>query len=253
MRPDNPTSPAVACRPFLVSFSGIDGAGKTTQIEELASSFERAGLNVVRLSFWDNVAVWSNLRAGVGARTEESQDASPANGESVVPRNNKHVRKWYLTAARSGLYVLDVARLRRLLDSDLIKKADVVIFDRYVYDQIANIDSQSAAARAYGKLVLRQTPMPDLSFIIDASPDAAFARKPEYPLEFVRNNRENFLRLRELAPELIVISEGRPEDVSNEILFHVSRSRLAARLAARDAGQEPPAYPGPRSQATEFL
>ena len=235
MRRDNATSPAVASRPFLVSFSGIDGAGKTTQIEELSSRFQRAGLSVVRLSFWDNVAVWSNLRAGVGGRTEESQDARPANGDAFVPRNNKHVRKWYLTAARSGLYVLDVAKLRRLLDSEPVKKADVVIFDRYVYDQIANIDSKSAAARAYGKLVLRQTPTPDLSFIIDASPDAAFARKPEYPLEFVRKNRENFLRLRELAPELIIISEGRAEDVSNEILFHVSRSRLAARLAAWDA------------------
>jgi thymidylate kinase len=239
MCPDNLTSPAVATRPFLVTFSGIDGAGKTTQIEELSSSLQRAGLSVVRLSFWDNVAVWSNLRAGVGGRTEESQDTGLGNGNTFVPKNNKHVRRWYLTAARSGLYVLDVAKLRRMLDSDPIRNADVVIFDRYVYDQIANIDSQSVAARAYGKLVLSQTPVPDLAFVIDASPDAAFARKPEYPLEFVRRNRENFLRLREVAPELIVISEGKPEDVSNEILLHVGRSRLTARLAARNAGTSP--------------
>jgi thymidylate kinase len=239
MRPDKPTSLPVATRPFLVTFSGIDGAGKTTQIEELSSSLQRVGLSVVRLSFWDNVAVWSNLRAGVGGRTEGSQDTTPANGKIFVPRNNKHVRRWYLTAARSGLYVLDVAKLRRLLDSDPARNADVVIFDRYVYDQIANIDSQSVAARAYGRLVLSQTPVPDLAFVIDASPDAAFARKPEYPLEFVRKNRQNFLRLRELAPELIIISEGKPEDVSNEILFHVRRSRLAARLVARNAGTSP--------------
>src|SRR5947209_18017992 len=95
------TSQEVATRPFLISFSGIDGAGKTTQIEALASSLQNRGLRVVRLSFWDNVAVWSNLRAGVGGRTEESADPQSSSEASFTPRNNKHVRKWYLTAARS--------------------------------------------------------------------------------------------------------------------------------------------------------
>jgi hypothetical protein len=73
---------------------------------------------------------------------------------------------------------------------------------------------------------LRETPAPDLAFVIDASPAAAFARKPEYPLDFVYRNRQSFLDLRELAPQLIIVREGRQEDVSEEILGHVNRSWL---------------------------
>ncbi|HEY3974143.1 MAG TPA: hypothetical protein VGM18_14140 [Candidatus Sulfotelmatobacter sp.] len=233
------TTSRVGVRPFLISFSGIDGAGKTTQIEELESCLQKAGLRVVRLSFWDNVAVWSNLRAGVGGRAVERQKTQ-ANGNLFVPRNNKHVRKWYLTATRSGFYVLDVVRLRRLLRSEAVRKSDVVIFDRYVYDQIANFDSQSFVARSYGKMLLKQAPVPDLAFVIDASPETAFARKPEYPLEFVRQNRRNFLRLQEIAPELIVISEGGPEEVRGEIYFHILRSRLLERVSSEENSQPTP-------------
>jgi len=222
MAADQAAPQANATHPFLISFSGIDGAGKTTQIENLSSCLQKQGFRVVRLSFWDDVAVGSKVRAGVGQRTLDSGRQK----ESFVPKNNKHIRKWYLSAARAAFYMLDVVRLRRLLGSQRIRNYDVVIFDRYVYDQIANIYSQSRAARIYGKIVLKQAPAPDLSFIIDASPAAAFARKPEYPLDFVYRNRQSFLGLREFVPQLIVVSEGKAEDVSAEIYTYVSRSRL---------------------------
>ncbi|MGD0569204.1 MAG: hypothetical protein ABSA78_12425 [Candidatus Sulfotelmatobacter sp.] len=214
---------AFPARPFLITFSGIDGAGKTTQIEHVSSCLQKQGLRVLRLTFWDHVAAWSNMRAGVGHRTVDSRHAAE---HSFAPRNNKHVRKWYLTAARSGMYMLDLARLHRLLASEAVRNSDVVIFDRYIYDQIANIYSPSLAARNYARLLLKQTPAPDLAFVLDASPDAAFARKPEYPLEFVHRNRQTFLRLREFVPQLIVISEAKEEDVRSEIYGHLSRSRL---------------------------
>ncbi len=223
MAPEKADAPTSVSRPFLITFSGIDGAGKTTQIERLSSYLEKRRLRVVRLSFWDDVAVWSKMRAGVGQRTVDSRHAD----HSFTPKNNKHVRKWYLIAARLGLYMLDLARLRRLLASQRIKTFDVVIFDRFIYDQFANISSRSRAARSYGRILLKLAPVPALAFIVDASPAAAFARKPEYPLEFVIHNRQNFLRLRELAPKLIIISEAKVDDVTDEIFFHIGESRLA--------------------------
>jgi thymidylate kinase len=224
-----PDSPTPVDRPFLITFSGIDGAGKTTQIEHLSSCLQNVGLRVLRLSFWDNVAVWSKMRAGVGGRTVESGGEDPMAGRSFAPRNSKHIRKWYLTVARAGLYVLDVARLRRVLADPHIRNSDVVICDRYIYDQIANIYSATFAARCCAKILLKQAPVPDLAFLLDASPTAAFGRKPEYPLEFMHRNRQNFLLLRELVPQLIVISDAKAEDVGSEIYGHIRRSRLAER------------------------
>jgi thymidylate kinase len=232
MTPFKPNSLAVTKRPFLITFSGIDGAGKTTQIEQLSSYLEKQGLRVLRLSYWDNIAVWSKMRAGAGHVTLASRHLGHMPGHSFAPKNNKHVRKWYLTAARWGFYLLDVARLCRVLASERARSFDVVIFDRYIYDQIANIDSQSPAARIYSKILLRQSPPPDLAFVLDASPAKAFARKPEYPLDFVYKNRRTFLLLQDLVPRLIIISEAQPEEVASDIYFYVSRSRLAAGSSA---------------------
>jgi thymidylate kinase len=236
MAPEKADAPTSGSRPFLITFSGIDGAGKTTQIERLSSYLEKQRLRVVRLSFWDDVAVWSKMRAGVGQRTVDSRHAD----RSFTPKNNKHVRKWYLIAARLGLYMLDLARLRRLLASQQIKTFDVVIFDRFIYDQFANISSRSRAARSYGRILLKLAPVPDLAFIVDASPAAAFARKPEYPLEFVIHNRQNFLRLKELAPKLIIISEATIDDVTNEIFFHIGESRLAENTLTEEKSEVNP-------------
>jgi thymidylate kinase len=229
----------IATRPFLITFSGIDGAGKTTQIEYVSSWLQNQGLRVSRLSFWDNVAVWSKMRAGIGHRVVNSLHTEGTAEPSFAPKNNKSVRRWYLTAVRSGLYLLDIARLRRLLASQRLRDSDVIIFDRYIYDQIANIDSQSLAARIYSKILLMQTPDPDLAFVLDVSADVAFARKPEYPLEFMHQNRQNFLRLRELVPRLIAISDAGAEDVRSEICIHIRRSQLADRTTHEEKTELP--------------
>jgi thymidylate kinase len=221
---DPKDSANVHASPFLITFSGIDGAGKTTQIEHLASYLQSQGLLVTRLSFWDHIAVWSKLRAGVGEHTADFQQSGTE--YSFVPKNNKHIRKWYLTAARLGFYLLDVLRLWRLLNSPTIRNSDVVIFDRYIYDQIANLYSRSVAAELYRQVLLKLTPAPDLAFILDTAPAAAFARKPEYPLEFMRENRKNFLRLRKYVPQLITITDAEAEDVKTQIYSHICRSRL---------------------------
>jgi thymidylate kinase len=232
---------AVADRPFVISFSGIDGAGKTTQIERATSHLEAQGLRVLRLSFWEHVAVWSNLRAGIGYRARDREEARRAD-LVFSPRNNKHIRKWYLTAARSGFYLLDIARLQQLFARQNMKEYDVVIFDRYIYDQIANVYSQSLAARAYGRLLLSLAPVPDLAFVIDASPAEAFARKPEYPLEFVYRNRRSFLQLREIHPPLIVIPPASVEEVAQEIQNHIQRSTLVG-SSATEIAEAPLAAP----------
>jgi len=231
MSNDRDEAPYKRSTPFLISFSGIDGAGKTTQIEFLTSYLQSLGLRVLRLTFWDDVAVLSRLRSDVGQKAAELRRPEKSGDITFEPKNHKHIRNWYLAGARVGFYILDVVHLKRLLSSPAVRQSDVIICDRYIYDQIANLYSKSYIADLYRQALLNYAPKPDLAFVIDANPDKAFARKPEYPLEFVHQNRNNFLRLRELIPEMIVIGDASPELVRDEIQMHV-QSELGKRLAS---------------------
>lgn len=194
--------------PIVVSFSGIDGAGKSTQIERLDNSLRLSGLSVQRFAFWDNVVFLPQFRAGVSHKLLRGELGVGAPGKPVR-RNDKNARKWYLTLARSPFYLLDVLNLRRVVANARRSNADVVIFDRYIYDQLANV-SGNLAGRLYARALLALAPRPDIAYLLDADPEAALARKPEYPLDFLHAYRRAYHRLAEAAREIVLVA---PADV----------------------------------------
>ncbi len=215
-----------------IAFSGIDGAGKTTQIELLSKHLTQLGYRVARVTFWDDVAVFSRLRAGVSLRIfnqKGSTEQTVKSGGSPSLRNDKNVHVWYLTLIRSLFYLLDSWRLRRVARRARTGPADFVIFDRYIYDQAVQVRAQHWLARSYIRLLLNLAPRPDFGLILDASPDEAFSRKPEYPLAFMHEYRRAFLGLCAFAPELTIIPPGKIEDVQQTI-----RARVLNRRAPTD-------------------
>jgi thymidylate kinase len=203
-------------KPILVSFSGIDGSGKSTQIEKLHSRLLSNGLNVIRLAFWDNVVVLPGLRAGITHKVLGGEQGIGQPGRPVK-RNDKNARRWYLTLMRSPFYLFDVLSLRRVVQSARATNPDVIIFDRYIYDQIAHIPN-NWLGRASRRFLLRLAPKPHLAYLLDADPEVATARKPEYPLEFVHKYRNDYFSLRPLAPEIFVVSPDGIDAVATCIL-----------------------------------
>jgi hypothetical protein len=53
--------------------------------------------------------------------------------------------------------------------------------------------------------------------LIDADPIAAHARKPEYPLEFVRRNRQAYITLAELAGNISLVNPGTLSEMKTKI------------------------------------
>src|SRR5579872_917950 len=184
--------------PILVTFSGIDGAGKSTQIDKLCKRLAEAGLSVRQFTFWDNVVPFSRLRAAFSHKFLDSEGGIGAAGKPVN-RNDKNVRTWYLSAARSALYLMDALSLRRSVTAARKCGSDVVIFDRYLYDQLAVLPLEHTMGRQYARFLLSLVPTPNVAYLLDADPEAARARKPEYPIDFLRQYRSNYLRLQTLA------------------------------------------------------
>jgi thymidylate kinase len=209
----------------IISFSGIDGAGKSTQIDALQTWLRNAGVRTRLLTFWDDVVVFSSFREFMSHKTFKG-DKGIGSPERPLIRRDKNVTSMPVTLLRFFFYFADALNLwrtvRRLKNSD----ADVIIFDRYIYDELANLPLNSWPARSFVRAALRMAPKPDVAYVIDANPEAAFLRKPEYPLEFVRSNRDAYIALSRLTCNVSVI-EPRSIDVMQSKIREVFLQRVA--------------------------
>jgi thymidylate kinase len=193
-----------SCRPLLISFSGLDGSGKSTQIANLREFLHNEGLTSNLLAFWDDVVVLSRYREGFVHKVYGSEKGIGA-PERPVNRRDKNVRKWYLSIARHGLYLLDALHLVRVIAKARHSGSDVIIMDRYIYDELANLPLSNWLTRFFVRMVATFVPRPDVAYILDADPEAARARKPEYPVDFMRLCRSAYMQLAQMLGYLTVV------------------------------------------------
>jgi thymidylate kinase len=191
-------------RPIIVSFSGIDGAGKSTQIIALENHLRNLGFRIIRREFWDQVAVFCHFREFVSFKAFKG-DQGVGSPERPIQRRDKNVSAWYVRMARLFFYAMDALRLRLIVSKLLPMNCDFVVFDRYIYDELANLPLDSPLMKTYAMFILSLAPTPDLAYLLDADPSAARLRKPEYPLDFLRQNRGTYLQISKMTGKLCVV------------------------------------------------
>jgi|SRR5262245_45257917 len=181
--------------PLLISFSGMDGSGKTTQIASLMETLHSAGVKTRLLAFWDDVVVAARYREGFVHRVFKSERGIGAPGKPVH-RRDKNVRGWHVSLVRHFLYLLDAFHLCLLVARERRRRAaQVIVLDRYIYDELVNLNLRNPLSRAFIKFIDHLVPRPDVAYLLDADPAAAYARKPEYPVAFMRQCRQAYFDL----------------------------------------------------------
>lgn len=208
---------------IVISFSGLDGAGKTTQIDNLRSLIHSLGLRETMLTFWDNVVVLSRYREGFVHKVYGSERGIGA-PDKPVNRRDKNVRAWYLSLIRHGLYFLDALHLIRVVGRARRSGADVVIVDRYIYDELANLPLRNFLSRLFVRFANAIVPRPDVAYLLDADPVAARARKPEYPVEFLIESRRNYHKLAAILGNMSIIPPLPLEEAKREVEGHFMRA-----------------------------
>lgn len=229
-------------RKTIVSFSGIDGAGKSTQIANLCAHLHSAGKSVSIITFWDEVATLKGMREGAGHKIFKG-DKGVGSPDAPIERRDKNVRSPLMTMVRLGLYFLDTMSLRRATRRALRSDSDVIVFDRYLYDELANLNFNRGILRMYVRLLLRMVRRPDVSLVLDADPVQARKRKPEYPLEFLHENRQAYLRLAQVLGGFTVIpplplSEAKAEVVGS--VLRILRIKTATGTTGIDGAAHSP-------------
>jgi thymidylate kinase len=191
-------------KPALVSFSGLDGSGKSTQIDNLRSTLTANGLNSELLAFWDNVVVGKRYREGFVHAVYKSEKGIGA-PDKPVNRQDKNVRRWYLSIARHGLYLLDAIHLGMVIRRARRNGTDVIIMDRYIYDELANLPLGNRLTRAFIRFIHWLVPTPDVAYLLDADVEAARKRKPEYPVDFMHKCRRWYYQLASILGTMTII------------------------------------------------
>jgi len=207
----------------VVSFSGIDGAGKSTQIKALQRHLQELGLRSNLYTFWDNVVVFPRLREHMSFKAFKG-DKGIGRPDKPIRRRDKNVTSWYVIVIRLFFYLLDAYSLRMAVRGSYDADADVILFDRYIYDELANLPLNSRLIRLYVRLLLHLIPRPDVAFVVDADPEAAHIRKPEYPLEFVRKNRDSYIALSRLVRGMTVLPPLSVEEITTKIKETISQA-----------------------------
>ena len=192
---------------MIVTFSGIDGSGKTTRCQALVQLLQARGLPAVssRPAYEANDAVKDFCGWAYGDRFAYF---SRLNGEFYV---SCLIADWLGYLAR----VLSKAR------------AEILICDRYIYDVLAQAIHMKAEAT-----ILRQLwhlfPPPDIGYFLDVSPDVANARlrmRLESPIH-VAESLDELRVLRGAYDQLsrnldwnpVVVKEPTPtEDLAKEV------------------------------------
>lgn len=141
---------ATARRGLLVAFEGIDGSGKTTQVDGLCALLERTGVAFVRTREPTDGPFGRRIRESARTGRMSPEDEAAA----FIEDRREHVRDLIAPALAEG---------------------KVVVVDRYLHSTVAY---QGALGLDPDELLRRQAfaPAPDLLFIVDVPPEVGLSR-----------------------------------------------------------------------------
>lgn len=206
--------------PKVITFSGLDGSGKTTIINAFKEELESSGLVVKTPTMYDDLSFYATLRAMRNSIRKLFGKKFELSGEAEInpnPESYSNSIVYMLIRSKSLkalVFLLDTMSIYLYL---IFKTnySDVILLDRTSYDYILDILPKKYK-KVYLSVGLFCSFKPSLSVLIDTPAQVSYDRKGEHSVEYLEWRSVAYTQIFGMIKDQLVIN-----NYSNSVKYNV--------------------------------
>lgn len=209
---------------IILAFCGLDGAGKTTILDELNGIFiDLLKKKKVYYGYWRPFVI-PEIRELFGKKSsKDGIDQQLQKGKTIIEPKRKPKNK-FVSIIKLLYYWLDFM-LAPLKYGGLRSCGGIVFFDRHYVDMA--VHPQRFEMKLSRKLILllyKFIPKADFTFFLYCTPDEILQRKQEFTIEEIEEQTEKYLEVGESIRNFVPIHTNKTivEEI-DEILSYISK------------------------------